>query len=153
MNFRYPSHRIHEIVNEPKCLTSGQELEFENKGEHGTKWDHNLELLDGPHCDLRYLGKAADKTRPTTYDVSLLLDQQRVRGVGYQKIGRQNFRAKLRIPKGWHQNIIDPNLPTNDPARNRHVPLDDFAPTDLADFVRQTAAMWAIDLGWEADLV
>jgi hypothetical protein len=69
--------------------------------------------------------------------------------VGFEAIGRSNFRFKKRIPKGWHLNVCDPNLPTNDPKRNIHQPLPDFVTTDFRDFIHQTAKMWTIDLGWE----
>ncbi len=62
------------------------------------------------------------------YDASLLLDSERVRGVGYCPVARQNFRAKLTIPAGWHQNICDPNVPTDHPEWNRHEPLPGFQP-------------------------
>lgn len=86
---------------------------------------------------------------PDTYDASFLLANQRVRGVGYAGVARNNFRLKQRIPKGWHLNVCDPNMPTNDPRWNIHRPLPDFQTTDFRDFINQTAKMWNIDLGWE----
>ncbi len=103
--------------------------------------------------DIIFRGKAGVSNDPTTYGSNLFLDQQRVRGIDYCPVGRQNFRAKKRIPSGWHQNIVDPNQPTNAPAYNRHEPLPDFKPVDFEDFTRKSAVMWNIDLAWDRGLV
>jgi hypothetical protein len=153
MNYRHPRHRIQEIVQAPKCLSDGQQLETEPRGTHGARFGVDLDLKDGPYSDLRYVGTAGKVSLPETYDASLLLDQQRVRGVGHCAIARQNFRAKLRIPAGWHQNICDPNMPTDHPEWNRHEPLPGFAPVDFSDFIRATASLWNIDLGREPELL
>ena len=77
-----------------------------------------------------------------------------MRGIGHCAVGRQNFRAKFRIPPGWHQNVCDPNVPTDDHQnRNRHDPLPGFAPSDFSDFVRKVATLWNIDLAWEEELL
>jgi len=153
MNFRYPSHRIAEIVNAPKCVTGSQPVQPEKKGTHGARFDIPLDLIDGPFADIRYLGKAGRLDDTTSYDAAFLLDQTRVRGVGFSPLGRMNFRAKLRMPPGWHQNICDPSVATDDPNWNRHEPLPGFAPTDFNDFTRKTASLWKIDLGWEGGLL
>jgi hypothetical protein len=98
---------------------------------------------------MRYIGRAPRLDQPATYEANFLLANQRVRGVGYNPVARENLRYKQRIPMGWHQNVCDPNLPTNDPRKNVHHPLIDFAPTDFQDFVSRTAEMWNIDLGWD----
>ena len=153
MPYRYPRHRIQEMVAAPKCVTEGQTLDVVSDGEHGAKFDVNLDLVDGPYTDLRYLGRAGRADMPETYDCSLLLDQQRVRGIGYCPVARHNFRAKLRIPAGWHQNVCDPNVATNHPEWKRHDALPGFAPTDFSDFIRKAGVLWNIDLGWEAALL
>ena len=153
MNYRHPRHRIEEIVKAPKCVSEGHVLDIEQRRGNGSKFDVPLDLIDGPFCDMRYLGRAGRNEDRTTYDASLLLDQMRVRGVGYCPVGRQNFRAKLRIPAGWHQNVCDPNVATDLPEWNRHESLPDFNPTDFADFVRRAAEIWKIDLGWESGLL
>jgi len=153
MHYRYPRHRIEEIIKDPKRLSEGQVLEVETSGNSGASFDVPVDLVDGPFCDLRYLGRAGRNKEPETYDASFLLEQQRVRGVGYCPIKRENFRSKLRIPAGWHQNICDPNVPTDHPEWNRHDPLPGFAPTDFSDFVKRVAELWNIDLGWETELL
>ena len=115
----------------------------------GRKFDTRPELIDGPYTDMRYLGKAPVIDDIKSYDASFLLAGHRVRGIGYEEIGRQNFRFKNRIPKGWHLNVCDPNLHTNDPKQNIHQPLSEFTTTDFKDFINQTAKKWEIDLGWE----
>lgn len=153
MKFRYPRHRIQEIIQAEKCLIEGDALKLEPRAEKGASFDVSLDLIDGPFCDLRFLGRAGRKDVPESYDASFLLEQQRVRGIGFNPVARQNFRARLRIPAGWHQNVCDPNVPTDHPDWNRHEPLPNFAPADLQDFIRKTAEIWKIDLGWEAELL
>lgn len=97
--------------------------------------------------------KATHSAEPNTYEGNFFIDQERVRGIGHNYVGRRNFRAKKRIPEGWHQNIVDPTKPTTHDAYNRHDPLPDFQPTDFEDFTRKIAAMWTIDLEWEGGLL
>lgn len=151
MNYPYKLHQIEEILEMEKCLPPGDNLELEkmSKGEVGRHFETRPQLIDGPFVDIRYLGKAPVLGDQTTFDASFLLANRRVRGVGYQAIGKQNFRFKTSIPKGWHLNVCDPNLPTNDPKQNVHHPLPDFTVSHFHDFVTRTADLWKIDLGWE----
>ena len=151
MNYVHPPHRIIEILNNDKCLSEADALELQSmpKSKKGRHFDTRPELIDGPFVDMRYLGKAPVLADTTTYDASFLLAGQRVRGVGYARLARNNLRFKQRIQKGWHLNVCDPNLPTNDPKQNQHQPLPDFAPTDFRNFIDRTAAMWKIYLGWQ----
>lgn len=48
---------------------------------------------------MRYLGKAPELDNPETYDASFLMANQRVRGVGYEAIGRRRFRFKKSVPR------------------------------------------------------
>ena len=153
MNFRYSSARIHEIAQARKVLATGSNVKPEKKGSHGLSFHAFVELLDGPFLDLRFNGTAGVSHDPCSYEAALRLDQRRVRGIGLCSVERKNFRAKDRIPAGWHQNVMDPNQPTNAPAFNRHVTLPDFAPTDFEDFTRKAAALWNIDLAWEGGLL
>lgn len=151
MNYLYRPHEIEEILRNEKCLPHGDTLELETMGKSGggRHFETRPRLIDGGFIDMRYLGKAPELDNPQTYDASFLIANQRVRGVGYEAIGRNNFRFKKRIPRGWHLNVCDPNLPTNDPEQNVHHPLPDFSTTDFHDFINKTAEMWKIDLGWE----
>jgi hypothetical protein len=150
MNYPFPKHRIDELVASPKVIRENETLETQLKGDTGASFDVLLDLVDGPFVDFRYLGKAGNHQKPTTYAASLILAAQRVRGVDYCALGRRNFRAKFRIPPGWHQNICDPNKPTFDPQSNRHVELPHFSPTDFGDFISRCADLWRIDLKTEA---
>jgi len=42
MNFRYPRHRILEIVQAPKCLSEGHELEVAARGASGASFECRL---------------------------------------------------------------------------------------------------------------
>lgn len=81
-----------------------------------------------------------------------MLEGERIRGIDYSKIRRLK-RYREHIPKGWHENVIDPNLPTDQDDRNRHVPLKDFAPTDLKHFLHLVAKWWHIELEIESMLL
>ncbi len=146
MTYPYTPTQIHEFVQAPKVVRENSELEINKHGEHGARFSANLDIVGGAFTDLRYLGKATTVSQPTTYDGNLILAGHRVRGVGHNYVGRNNLRAKQRIPGGWHQNRVNPNLPTTDDEYNRHEPLLDFAPTDLADFIGKCSRLWAIDL-------
>lgn len=146
MTFPYTPVQIHELVQAPKVVRENSPLEISKQGEHGTRFDSSLDVVGGGFVDLRYLGKATDVSQPPSYEGNLILAGHRVRGVGHNYVGRNNLRAKKRIPSGWHQNRVDPNLPTTDAEYNRHEPLNNFAPTDFADFIGKCAQLWAIDL-------
>lgn len=151
MSYPYKPHQIEELLGKEKCLPAGDTLELEKLGKNGTgrHFETRPQLVDGPFVDMRYLGKAPELDNPETYDAAFLLANQRVQGVGYAGVARNNFRFKERISKGWHLNVCDPNLPTNEPLQNMHRALPDFQTTDFRDFIDQTAKMWNIDLGWE----
>jgi len=153
MHYPYPSQRINEIVKAQKCVREGETFEVTTKGEHGAKFDVNLDLVDdGPFSDPRYLGGTHDVASPETYKANLLLGSQKVRGVDYHATGQRRW-FNQRIPAGWHQDIRDPNLPTTDDNHHRRVPLNNFTPTDFKDFVGKTAALWNIDLAWEESML
>jgi hypothetical protein len=153
MSYRYPAARIHEIVKADKALVEGQFVDPKKRGSKGLGFEADVELLDGPFTDLIFRGKAGDRSDPETYDSNLFLDQERIRGIGFNPVGTKNLRKKLRIPEGWHENLVNPNLPTNHPAYNVHEALPDFEPTEFADFTRKAAERWNIDLHWEGGLL
>jgi len=152
MPFPYPSHRIQEFVKARKVVRYGATFAVSRKGERGASFDVNLDLLDGAFADLRYLGGAYDVAVPECYKSSLLLAGQRIRGVDYVPVGQRRF-YKERIPAGWHQNVIDPNLPTDHDDANRHVPLPNFSPNDLDVFITLTAELWNIELAREGTML
>lgn len=151
MSYLYSTHQIQEILDKPKCLPEGESGQWKKSGkkQEGNLYETRPQLIDGGFLDMRYLAKAPLPQVVTSYDAAFLLANQRVRGVGYNAVGRNRFRFKESIPKGWHLNICDPNLPTNHPNQNVHHPLPDFAPTDFHDFISKTASLWNIELGWE----
>lgn len=153
MSYPIPKHRIDEIVSAQKVRPETQPLKVEKHGEHGAKFQIGIDLVDGPFVDLRYLGKATTLAQPSSYDASLILAGHRVRGVGFQVVGRNNLRAKRRIKAGWHQNFCNPHVATLDPDYNRHEPLLGFAPSDFGDFIHRCAHLWVIDLAAEEPLL
>lgn len=143
MSFRYRSHQIQEIAQAAKVVREGQSLAFNNYKDYGKHLELNLDLKEGPLVNLRLTITAGRYDEPETYRAALLLDEQRIRGVDYSEIEVKRF-YKTVVPKGWHQNVIDPNLPTRE--INRHVAMSDFDLTDLADFLGKVADLWRIEL-------
>jgi len=146
MSYPHTCHQIHELVQAPKVVRENARLQVEKYGEHGGKFDVHLDVVGREFFDVRYLGKATDQSKPDGYEANLILAGYRVRGVGHNHVGRNNLRAKQRIPAGWHQNKVDPNLPTSHVEYNYHEPLPHFTPTDFGDFIGKCARLWTIDL-------
>ena len=93
MKYHYQPHQIEEFLRLEKCLAPGDTPELEKMSQGaGRHFETRPQLVDGPFVDMRYLGTAPELDNPETYDASFLLANQRVRGVGYDPIGRQNFR-------------------------------------------------------------
>jgi hypothetical protein len=160
MNFLYRSEQIGDIVNAPKVLRrpelleKGQPLPFSSYGERGKRIDLWLDLKDSRTLiDLRLHVRAAVFDAPEMFEATLILASERVRGIGWNPTGKKRFYGKQIIPKGWHQNVIDPNLAPNHSDKNRHLPLRNFEPTDLAAFFTATAELWHIDLPIEESLL
>lgn len=89
---------------------------------------------------------------PQSYRAALILDGWRIRGVDFSLIDRMRF-YQAYIRKGWHENMIDPSLSTTDKNQNRHVPLENFEPIDLEDFLGKICQLWHIDLVREGGLL
>ncbi len=152
MTFRYRSHQIAEIIKAVKVVREGQTLEFRKYGERGRALLLELDLTAGMVPDLRLSVKAGRFDDPTTYTAALILADQRVRGIDYSATSRARF-YKVRIPQGWHENLIDPNLATHDPQRNRHEALAPFDVTDLRVFLHEVCRRWHIELAIEEALL
>lgn len=143
MSFRYRSHQIQDIVRATKVVREGQSLEFKKYKDHGKHLELDLDLKDGLLLNLRLSIHAGRYDEPETYRAALVLDGQRVRGVDHSWIEAKQF-YKTKVPKGWHENVIDPNLPTRD--INRHLALPNFVVSDLVDFLGKVAELWQIEL-------
>lgn len=144
MAFDFREFQIREIVKAQKCLREGSDAEVENDGS-AILLDTRVADMDNPHFDLRFKASASDPQDPETYHAILILDDERIRGVDFQKLGKKRW-YKTQIPDGWHQNILNPNLPKSHPDYNRHDAIPDFDPKDFDDFVRNVTALWNIVL-------
>lgn len=148
--YPFPAARVFEILKTPKCLEESEDLEFAKHGGSGLGLDVKAALKDGQYLDIRFVVHCSEPARPHTYESGFLLAGPRVRGIGYSPIERKK-KYKVHIPKGWHENVIDPNLSGDD--ANRHEALPDFSPTDLRDFTEKSAARWNIDLEFHEELL
>ncbi len=158
MPFPYTSIQIGEIVKaakivrHPEMLHEGVPLPFKDYGSKGKRLDLMLDLVDGPITNLRFHVRSGVFDNPETFEAALILENQRVRGVGWNATGKKQFYGRQRIPRGWHQNVLDPNLP--DPRESDpHPPLENFDPTDLSAFFVATAKLWHIDLTFSEGLL
>jgi hypothetical protein len=149
--FRFPSHRLRELVESKKCLRE-TEIKWKAEGKGGRSIKLPLDLVDGPFVDFVLSVAAGDLKDPTTYRAALILAGERVRGVDFNETARSRFYRPY-IVRGWHQNVIDPNLPSSDRNQNRHIPLEDFDAIDLDDFFRKLCQLWHIDLEFEQKLL
>ena len=149
--FRIPSHRLRELIEAKKCLR-GMEIKWKNEGKTGRSLRLPLDLVDGSFVDFVLYIAAGELKDPTTYRTALVLDGERVRGVDFSEIERSRF-YKPYLVKGWHQNMIDPNLLSDDLNRNRYLSLENFDPVDLEDFLRNLCQLWHIDLAFEEKLL
>lgn len=152
MNFPYLSRQILEVVTAPKVLrrpellVKGKPLQFSSYGDKGRRIDLDLDLADGVSLlALRFHVRAPIFDDSTGFEAALILANARVRGIGWHATGKKRYYRQA-TPKGWHQNVIDPNLPPGHDDNNRHLPINDFAPTDLAAFFASAAKIWNITL-------
>jgi hypothetical protein len=159
MSYLYLTRQIVEVVNAPKVLrrpellVAGKPLPFSHYGENGRRIDLDLDLADGTGLlALRFHVRAPSLDAPTGFEASLILANKRVRGIGWHATGKKRY-YKQAIPKGWHQNVIDPNQPPGHPDENRHLPINDFAPADLVAFFTAAAKTWNINLPAEEYLL
>ena len=152
MAFRFPAQRIHEIVRLAKVVREGQSAEFRRIGGPSSTMAVELDLIDGPFVDLKLIVSATNAFEPETYSAGLILEGALVRGIDYAPIARRK-RFKLRIPQGWYENVEDPNLPRGHDDQNRHREMPNFAPTDLADFLRRVTRHWNIETSTEPTLL
>jgi hypothetical protein len=152
MSFPFRTDQIRDIVTtskvlrRPEQLSASEPVPFLKYGDRGKRIDLALDLPDGQSfIDLRFHVHAPVFDNPETFEAALILANQRVRGVGWHATGKKRF-YRLAIPRGWHQNVIDPNLPPGHDNYNRHLPLTHFDPIDLAAFFAKTAKLWNLEL-------
>ncbi len=104
MSYPHTRHQIHELVKAPKVVRENSRLEVEAFGEHGGRFDVNLDLMDGPFVDLRYLGKATDQREPAGYEANLILPTSSRAMVGNcfaSSLGPRRARRFTSSPRPW----------------------------------------------------
>jgi hypothetical protein len=148
--YLHSSQQILAMAKVQKILAEGQSLTWKSDGGRGLILDANLAAPEAPLASLRLVAKSFDAEKIEGYEAALILDGYRIRGVGYNAIRKTHF-YKTIIPKGWHQNLCDPNKPARE--TNLHASLDNFAPTDLEHFLHLVCEIWNIDLRTERRLL
>jgi hypothetical protein len=149
--FRYSSQVLYEFVQERKRIPPQRLVFHDVKSEAqenvGKEARIPLDCDTGRAVILEWVLKAGRLDDITTYHASLLIDSERIRGIDYSAI-EQKRRFKVRIPKGWHENVLDPNSDDD-----RHEPVDLGTVTDFEDFCKKVAKRWNIDYQTEATLL
>lgn len=157
--YPFTTVQIREIVEAPKSLRHpeflyrGKDFAFDRYGDRGRRIELWLDVSNPASVlDLKLHIRGSVVDDPETFEAALLLAGRRVRGIGWHATGKKRF-YKQAIPKGWHQNILDPNAAVGSDRDNRHDPLISFEPTDLADFLMKAADLWKISLPIERSLL
>ncbi len=147
---RYPSAVLHELVKLPKHIVGDRIVFREPEKQPGLSREARVTLeskTSGRAVLAELVVKVGDLKDVTTYSAALLVDYERIRGVDFSKIERTSF-YRTKIPKGWHQNVIDPNT-----GENRHEALAINPVSDLDDFIRKVASLWNISYSEEVTLL
>lgn len=159
MPFPYTTFQIQEIVKgrkvlrRPELLQEGRPIPFQNYDGESKRLDLDLDMPGQPAIlALKFHVRAPVVNNPDTYEAALILANERIRGIGWNATGKKRLYGKQVVPKGWHQNVLDPNLPKGHTDINRHLALDDFKPAHLTDFFLKAAELWHIDLPIEKGL-
>lgn len=152
MRFPYTKAQIQAAVDASKHPRDWQPPRFEKSGEASRRCDAQLEREDGKEDRLRLIVRAGVLDKPLTYKSSLLLEDHKVRGIDHHAIERRRFYREV-TPKGWHEDVIDPNLVPGEKGHHDRVPLPDFDPSDLMDFLLKSCRRWSIELPPTGDLL
>ena len=145
MRFPYTKTQIQGAVDARKHPRDWEPVTFEKSGERSRRCDMPLEREDGRDDRLRLVVRAGLLENPQSYQSSLLLEDQKIRGIDYHPIERRRFYREVS-PKGWHEDRIDPNLAKDEKGQHERVSLPDFSPIDPVDFLRKSCQRWNIDL-------
>lgn len=143
--FPYSEAQIRAAVEAEKHPRDWASLDFEKSGDNSRRLDVALEREDGRDDRLRLVIRAGRLDDPTSYKASLLLEDVRIRGIDHHAVERRQFYKEVS-PRGWHEDVVDPNRSQGEKGHHRRDALPDFNPTDLADFVKNVAKRWHITL-------
>lgn len=145
MGFSYSNVQIAAVVNAVKHPRLAGDLEIKESREPSRRLDSLLERSDAKEDRIRLIVRAGRIDDPHSFAAALLLEDTRIRGIDYHAVARSRF-YKETIPKGWHEDIIDPNRETGEKGQHERKAMPDFAPMDFVDFRRLVCAHWNIVL-------
>jgi hypothetical protein len=140
-DFRYPATVVDEIVRGGKRCPSG--IDSVLKGLKDGGFRSVLESNQHVPVVLEWILNVGRLNEPKTFKSSLLLNNERVRGIDYHECSRRRYYKEV-IPAGWHQDILDPNRGTG-----RKQPIDIGLLTGMRDFVMRVAQEWNIEVETE----
>lgn len=147
--WQFTPRKVEEILSQPKEFVPEKNPEFRSEKDSTTLTclsRVNFKREPTPCISMRYKASGSPKLIES-YSSAFLLNNRRVRGIDFSPIERKK-RYITVIPKGWHENIVDPAYPEKDLTKgNRHAALPgDFSPSDLAQFHKACSKRWNIKL-------
>lgn len=96
------------LVTAEKRLRYTNDLEIKESRDPSRRLDALLERVDEKEDRIRLIIRAGRVDDPHSFAAALLLEDTRIRGIDYHAVARSRF-YKETVPKGWHEDIIDPN--------------------------------------------
>ncbi|MBX3178539.1 MAG: hypothetical protein KF886_14350 [Candidatus Hydrogenedentes bacterium] len=152
VRFPYSGEQIRAMVATEKHPRDWETLAFKKSGERSRRCESLLVRADGKYDRIRLIVCAGRVDDPHSFKASLLLEDTRVRGIDYHAVARRRYYKEV-IPKGWHEDIEDPNRSPGEKGHHDPVALPDFEPLDLLDFLRKVCKHWNIELPLESEML
>lgn len=150
MGFSYSNVQIAAVVSARKRPRTVKDLDIKESRDPSRRIDARLERLDAKEDRIRLIIRAGRVDDPLSFAAALLLEDTRIRGIDYHAVARSRF-YKETIPKGWHEDIIDPNREPGEKGQHERKAMPDFSPMDFVDFRRIVCARWNIVLPSELE--
>lgn len=148
--FPYTVRQIEDVVRAEKYPRDWEPVQFSGLGDHSRRSDTQLERLDGRTDRIRLIVRVGRVDRPLSYAAALLLEDEKIRGIDYHLIGRSRLYKQV-IPKGWHEDVVNPNLDASEKGAHARIALPEWNPTDVAHFLRMVCRHWSIVLPAQSD--
>lgn len=145
MGFSYSNVQIAALVNAVKYPRTAGDLEIKESRDRSRRLDALLERSDAKEDRIRLILRAGRIDDPHSFAAALLLEETRIRGIDHHAVARSHF-YKETIPKGWHEDIIDPNREIGEKGQHERKAMRDFGPVDFVDFRRLVCVHWNVVL-------
>lgn len=142
-SFPYTELQIEEMVKAEKQPVRWDPWEFESMGGESIRLIRDMIRTDGKSDRIRFIVRVPVKQDILTCKASLLLEDERVRGVDYHELAQRRFYKEV-APAGWHEDVVNPNLEKGEKGEHMRLALNDFEPYHIQDFVKRVCQRWNI---------